>query len=101
MQLPKRAEPRSLWTLPASSRVPVVALVGGADPQDPVTTLSDLKRHFPDSRIVVMPHLGHEFSWDGACDTNARGLRRPRHHERSGHDVVRPRSRGPPFELSD
>ena len=36
--VPKRAEPRSLWTLPASSRVPVLALVGGADPQDPVRT---------------------------------------------------------------
>ena len=64
----KRAEPRPLWTLPVSSRVPVVALVGGADPQDPVTNLSDLKRSFPDSRTVVFPHLGHELSWDDACD---------------------------------
>jgi pimeloyl-ACP methyl ester carboxylesterase len=66
--VPRRAEPRSLWTLPAESRVPVVALVGGADPQDPVANLGDLKRHFPDSRTVVLPHLGHELSWDGACD---------------------------------
>jgi pimeloyl-ACP methyl ester carboxylesterase len=65
----KRDEPRSLWRLPTSSHVPVLALVGGADPQDPVTNLPDLKRHFPDSRIVVLPHLGHELSWDGACDT--------------------------------
>ena len=36
--VPKRAEPRSLWTLPVSSRVPVLALVGGADPQDPLRT---------------------------------------------------------------
>ena len=48
--------------------MPVLALVGGADPQDPLTNLSDLKRHFPDSRAVVLPHQGHDFSWDGACD---------------------------------
>jgi len=66
--VPKRAEPRSLWRSPAFSRVPVLALVGGADPQDPLANLSDLKRHFPDSRTVVLPHQGHEFGWDGACD---------------------------------
>jgi hypothetical protein len=66
--VPKRAEPRSLWRLPRSSLVPVVALVGGADPQDPVTNLDDLKQHFPDSRIVVLPHLGHDFSFGSACD---------------------------------
>jgi pimeloyl-ACP methyl ester carboxylesterase len=65
---PKRAEPRSLWRLPAPSRVPVLALVGGADPQDPLTNLPDLKRHFPDSRSVVLPRQGHDFGWGGACD---------------------------------
>jgi pimeloyl-ACP methyl ester carboxylesterase len=66
--VPKRAEPPALWRLPTSSRVPVLALVGGADPQDPVTNVADLKRHFPDSRIVVLPHLGHDFSFGSACD---------------------------------
>jgi pimeloyl-ACP methyl ester carboxylesterase len=66
--IPKRAEPRSLWTLPVSSRVPVLALVGGADPQDPLPNLSDLKRHFPDSRTVVFPHIGHQFSIGGCAD---------------------------------
>jgi pimeloyl-ACP methyl ester carboxylesterase len=66
--VPKRAEPRSLWRLPTSSRVPVLALVGGADPQDPITNLDDLKQYFPDSRIVVLPHLGHDFSFGSACD---------------------------------
>src|SRR6185503_15169319 len=47
----RRNEPRTLWRLPASSRIPVLALVGGADPQDPITNLSGLKQHFPDSRI--------------------------------------------------
>jgi pimeloyl-ACP methyl ester carboxylesterase len=66
--VPKRAEPHALWRLPASSPVPVVALVGGADPQDPLVNLSDLKQHFPDSRTVVLPHQGHDFGWGGGCD---------------------------------
>ncbi|HEU0337366.1 MAG TPA: alpha/beta fold hydrolase [Gaiellaceae bacterium] len=66
--VPKRAEERSLWTLPVSSPVPVLALVGGADPQDPVANLSDLKRHFPDSRTVVFPHTGHQFHVGGCVD---------------------------------
>jgi pimeloyl-ACP methyl ester carboxylesterase len=66
--VPKRAEPRSLWTLPTSSPVPVLAFVGGADPQDPLTNLSDLNRHFPDSRAVVFPHIGHDFSIGGCVD---------------------------------
>jgi pimeloyl-ACP methyl ester carboxylesterase len=66
--VPKRDEPRSLWTLPTSSRVPVLALTGGADPQDPPANLSDLERHFPDSRTVVFPHTGHEFYVGGCVD---------------------------------
>ena len=62
---PKRSEPRALWTLPDSSPVPVLALVGGADPQDPVANLSDLRRHFPDSRVVTFPHVGHQFGIGG------------------------------------
>ena len=34
--VPRRAEPDSLWRLPVSSRVPLLALVGGADPVDPL-----------------------------------------------------------------
>jgi pimeloyl-ACP methyl ester carboxylesterase len=64
----KRAEPRSLWKLPTGSPVPVLALVGGADPQDPITNLSNLKQHFPDSRIVVFPHVGHDFGIGGCVD---------------------------------
>jgi pimeloyl-ACP methyl ester carboxylesterase len=66
--VPKRAEPASLWRLPAASRVPVLALVGGADPQDPVGNLSNLKAHFPDSRIVVFPRVGHSFNIGGCVD---------------------------------
>ena len=66
--VPKRAEPDSLWTLPASSRVPLLAFVGGADPQDPLTNLSNLKQHFPDSRAVVFAHVGHSFGIGGCVD---------------------------------
>ena len=48
--------------------MPVLALVGGADPQDPITNLSDLKQHFPDSRAVVFPHIGHQFNVGGCVD---------------------------------
>jgi pimeloyl-ACP methyl ester carboxylesterase len=63
----KRAEPRSLWTLPTTNPVPVLAFAGGADPQDPESNLSDLKQHFPDSRTVIFPHLGHNWSGIGGC----------------------------------
>ena len=63
--VPRRAEPGSLWTLRAGSPVPVLALVGGADPQDPVENLPDLKRHFPDSRAIIFPHVGHSFGIGG------------------------------------
>jgi pimeloyl-ACP methyl ester carboxylesterase len=99
--VPKRAEPRSLWRLPMSSRVPVLVLVGGADPQDPVTNLPELKRHFPGSRTVVLPHLGHELSWDGACDAMladfvARGTTKGLDTTPCVGEVV-----APPFELTD
>ena len=66
--VPKRVEPRPLWTLPTSSRVPVLAFVGGADPQDPVTNLSGLKQHFPDSRTVIFARVGHSFGIGGCVD---------------------------------
>jgi pimeloyl-ACP methyl ester carboxylesterase len=66
MFFPKRAEPSSLWTFPSSRRVPALAIEGGADPQDPVTNLPSLKRNFRDSRIVVLPHAGHQFD-SGGC----------------------------------
>jgi hypothetical protein len=55
--IPRRAEPRSLWTLPTASSVPALAFAGGADPQDPVTNLSALKQHFPDSRTEARSAL--------------------------------------------
>lgn len=46
----------------------MLAFVGGADPQHPITNLSDLKRHFPDSRTLVFPHIGHQFNIGGCVD---------------------------------
>jgi pimeloyl-ACP methyl ester carboxylesterase len=64
--MPKRDEPRRLWRFPASKHVPVLAFAGGADPQDPITNLPNLKQHFPDSRAVILPHVGHDF-YIGGC----------------------------------
>jgi pimeloyl-ACP methyl ester carboxylesterase len=66
--VPKRTEPPSLWRLPVASRVPLLVLAGGADPQDPVANLPGLARHFPDSRTLVFPHIGHEFNIGGCVD---------------------------------
>ncbi len=46
----------------------MIAFVGGADPQDPLTNLSNLTQHFPDSRTVVFPRIGHDFSIGGCVD---------------------------------
>jgi TAP-like protein len=99
--VPKRAEPRSLWTLPASSPVPVLAFAGGADPQDPVTNLSDLKQHFPDSRTVVFPQVGHQFNIGGCVDQMMadfadRGTTKGMDTTRCAGAVV-----VPPFKLTD
>jgi pimeloyl-ACP methyl ester carboxylesterase len=63
--MPKRAEPRRLWTFPSSRRVPVLVFAGSADPQEPITNLPGLMQHFPDSRAVILPHTGHHFSIGG------------------------------------
>jgi pimeloyl-ACP methyl ester carboxylesterase len=66
--MPKRAEPRTLWTFPSSTRVPALAIVGGADPQDPIANLPDLERNFPDSRAVILPRTGHAVDLGGCVD---------------------------------
>lgn len=98
--VPKRDEPRSLWTLPTTSSVPVLAFAGGADPQDPPSNLSDLKQHFPDSRIVIFPHIGHQWGIGGCFDQIAtdfvdRATTTGLDTTRCGAVVV------PPFPLTD
>ena len=56
--LPKRSEPAAAWRPPRSS-VPLLALSGGADPQDPISNLPKLRQRYPNSRAVVVPHYGH------------------------------------------
>jgi hypothetical protein len=48
-------------------QVPVLAFADGADPQDPVGNLPGLRQHFPDSRTVTFPHLGHEWADIAGC----------------------------------
>ena len=55
---PKRAEPSDQWTRVRSS-VPALALVGGADPQDPIGNIAGLQDVMPNARIVVAPGMGH------------------------------------------
>ncbi len=43
----------------ARSRVPVLALVGGADPQDPVGNVAGIAAAMPNARVVVVPGQGH------------------------------------------
>ena len=54
------------WKRRASTRLSN-AFAGGADPQGPVASLSDLEGHFPDSYVVAFPHLGHSRSGVGGC----------------------------------
>jgi pimeloyl-ACP methyl ester carboxylesterase len=55
---PKWAQPASLWSFPRS-RVPLLVLAGGADPQDPLSNLPRLRQALPASRAVVVPFYGH------------------------------------------
>ena len=57
--VPRRAEPAAAWT-PVRSRVPLLALTGGADPQDPITNLPRLEPTVPERRrAIVVPYFGH------------------------------------------
>jgi len=55
---PKRVEPADQWTR-VSSGAPALALVGGADPQDPIGNIAGLQGVMPNARIVVVPGMGH------------------------------------------
>jgi pimeloyl-ACP methyl ester carboxylesterase len=41
------------------SRVPVLFLVGGLDPQDPLANVSDARRSLPNAQILLVPGAGH------------------------------------------
>jgi pimeloyl-ACP methyl ester carboxylesterase len=63
-RFPTRPEPRSRWTFPHGT-APVLAIAGGADPQDPLANLPRLRQSFPDSRAVPIPYYGHDFPLAG------------------------------------
>jgi pimeloyl-ACP methyl ester carboxylesterase len=48
--------------------VPVLVFAGAVDPQDPISNLPALKRNFPDSKAIVLPHVGHSFGLGGCVD---------------------------------
>jgi pimeloyl-ACP methyl ester carboxylesterase len=56
--VPDHAEPASNLAR-VRSNVPVLALVGGADPQDPAANVAGLGAAMPQARVVVLPEHGH------------------------------------------
>jgi pimeloyl-ACP methyl ester carboxylesterase len=56
--VPKIEQPA--WTTARiRSDAPVLLLVGGADPQDPLANVRDAIRELPSSRTIVVPAAGH------------------------------------------
>ena len=56
--VPAHAEPESNVAR-VRSNVPALALVGGADPQDPAGNIAGLGTAMPKARVVVLPEHGH------------------------------------------
>lgn len=56
--VPKTAQPG--WSrVRVRSTAPVMFVVGGNDPQDPLSHVASARRELPNSRIVVVPSAGH------------------------------------------
>lgn len=56
--MPKAVQPA--WsTARVRSEVPVLLVVGGDDPQDPLANVRGASRELPASRTIVVPHAGH------------------------------------------
>jgi len=66
--LPRRPEPASAWVVPRTL-VPMLALVGGADPQDPRGNLPRLRQTFPNGRAIVVPGFGHGVDTAGCLES--------------------------------
>ena len=62
--MPRQVEPAGKWTRPHST-VPMLAIVGEADPQDPIGNLPGLRGTFPNSRVVTAPGQGHAVGQNG------------------------------------
>jgi pimeloyl-ACP methyl ester carboxylesterase len=56
--IPKARQPE--WSFRrVRSQAPVLLVVGGADPQDPLANVAGARRELPNSRTVVVPGAGH------------------------------------------
>lgn len=96
--IPKRTELCSLWTLPSSSRTPVLAFEGGA---------AAGSRHEPVRPQAPLPGQPHRDLPAHRAPVRHRRLRRPdhgglrraRHHQGTGHDTLRRRRRAAPVRL--
>ena len=56
--MPRAAQPA--WSKArVRSDVPVLIVVGGNDPQDPLASVRNARREMPASRTLVVPHAGH------------------------------------------
>lgn len=62
--IPKSPEPGAAWKRPHSN-VPMLAIVGEADPQDPIGNLPGLRSSFPNSRVITAPGQGHAVGQNG------------------------------------
>ena len=52
--------PQPAWSKArVRSDVPVLLIVGGSDPQDPLANVRGARAAMPASRTVVVPHAGH------------------------------------------
>ncbi|MGZ4389691.1 MAG: alpha/beta fold hydrolase [Gaiellaceae bacterium] len=56
--LPKRAERPQDWARPHGT-TPLLAVLGEADPQDPLRNIEGIRQTMPNARIVVVPGQGH------------------------------------------
>jgi pimeloyl-ACP methyl ester carboxylesterase len=69
--MPKAPQPA--WSRArVRSDVPILLVVGGDDPQDPIANLRNARRELPSSRTVVVPHAGHGSLQLGCLPTLAR-----------------------------
>jgi hypothetical protein len=55
---PKRAERAADWARPHGS-TPLLAVLGGADPQDPLANVGGIRKTMPNSAVAVVPGEGH------------------------------------------
>jgi pimeloyl-ACP methyl ester carboxylesterase len=55
---PKRVERPQDWARPHGT-TPLLAVLGEADPQDPLVNIAGIRTTMPNSRIVVVPGQGH------------------------------------------